>query len=265
MNGTVRLFFVIAKNIGIAFLLLIFAGLLSRGDSKEEAEAKRLGFASVGEMERIHEEGWHTKVQYVADETARAERSGFADIDEMRQADAVGAANKREYDRYLRDRERGGERAKARSEQDDFYQARSQSAQSFYAADLVPTQGDQTKEKVATTYDCWAAVNFAAIHFNRPEYRGDLTQSRLNDIIRARSFWNAEVEAMRSFFVAENSRYYMNYALEVSTAIANLTGTITEESPQFQPWRMWATGVARDCILYMDVGDPNQNSWQSFL
>jgi hypothetical protein len=113
MNDLLALIMTITKNVGIAFLLLLFAAFVSRGDSKEETEAKRLGFDSISEMERIHAEGWHTKAQYVADETSRAQRFGFKDIEELHEADDVGAANKEEYSRYLREKERKEAQAQA--------------------------------------------------------------------------------------------------------------------------------------------------------
>lgn len=106
MSDLIKLVVTVAKNAGIAFLLLLFAAFLSRGDSKEEAEAKRLGFDDVAEMEQIHGKGWHTKAQYIADETARAKRLGFKDIEELQEADSVGALNKQAFVRYLLDKER---------------------------------------------------------------------------------------------------------------------------------------------------------------
>lgn len=105
MSDLIKLVVTVAKNAGIAFLLLLFVAFLSRGDSKEEAEAKRLGFDDVVEMEQIHGKGWHTKAQYIADETARAKRLGFKDIEELQEADSVGALNKQAYVRYLREKE----------------------------------------------------------------------------------------------------------------------------------------------------------------
>lgn len=109
MNDLIKLITLIAKNVGIAFLLLLFAAFVSRGESKAEKEAKRLGFSGTSEMEKVHSLGWHTKTQYIADETARAKRLGFKDIDELHEADSAGAANKQEYTNYLREKDRAAQ------------------------------------------------------------------------------------------------------------------------------------------------------------
>lgn len=250
----------VGKNIGIAFLLLLLAGFVTRGESAEEQEAERLGFSSIWAMESAHEKGWHTNAQYVADETARAERFGFVDIEEMHRADEVGARTQADYDRHLRDKER----AQTQVEQGDFAQDSSQGAE-FSALNLVPTKGDEVKEKIATTFDCYMTVNFTENLFRRPDYQQEIPQDLFKDLSRAKLFWDAEYEAMKSYLRAENAEYHLNYLLSVSIANSNLTKGLTPNSAQFKSWQMWSVRISRACVTYIDVGNSNTNSWQSFL
>ena len=113
MNGFSNIIGATAKNIGIGFLLLLLIVFFAGGDTKEEAEAKRLGFDSKWGMEAVHEKGWHTNAQYQADEGARAKRLGFTSISEMESAERVGASNKVEYNRYLEKEALNAEREEA--------------------------------------------------------------------------------------------------------------------------------------------------------
>ncbi len=106
MNGVVRLIVVLAKNVGIAILLLLLAAFLFKGQSKEEREAERLGFDDISEMQEIHKKGWHTKAQYLADESARANKLGFSSLDKLHDADRAGFSSKADYEKHLEDKAR---------------------------------------------------------------------------------------------------------------------------------------------------------------
>lgn len=85
----------IRHAITLSFLLLPMVAC-----SPEPKEASRLGFASVDEMHDIQTKGWHTKYQYLADESARATKHGFASADELHAAEAAGYTEKAAYDQY---------------------------------------------------------------------------------------------------------------------------------------------------------------------
>ena len=88
-------------GVGLAFLALFVAMYFSGADKRaQEAEVTRLGFDSTYEMRDVQTKGWHTKSQYIADETARATRMGFASADELHNAEKAGYTDKAAYDQY---------------------------------------------------------------------------------------------------------------------------------------------------------------------
>jgi putative hemolysin len=94
--------------------------LTACGNAKED-EAKRLGFSSYSELEDIHSKGWHTRAQYLADETERAKRLGFINMDELHDAETAGIMDPAAYRKHKaeEDARLAAEEAKGDSEKED--------------------------------------------------------------------------------------------------------------------------------------------------
>lgn len=112
-------------EIDMRYNSLIAAGFLCVSlsactDAKEE-EAKRLGFSSYSELEDIHSKGWHTRAQYLADETEKAKRLGFINMDELHDAETAGILDPAAYRKHKaeEDARLAAEEAKGDSEKED--------------------------------------------------------------------------------------------------------------------------------------------------
>ena len=120
---------------------------LSGCGNAKEAEAERLGFSSVYEMERVHSKGWHTNAQYTADETERAKRLGFIDMDELHSAEAAGIVDPKAYRKYKANEDAKFEAEEAARERE----AKQEALQSTQPAQVSPAANLEATETANLT------------------------------------------------------------------------------------------------------------------
>lgn len=139
------------------------------------------------------------------------------------------------------------------SAQEDANQVAPEGREKFYAADLVPTHGDKVKENIATTHDCWIAMNFMDVISRRADYQNDMTTEISNNIIMGKSYWNQEYDSMLLLIKNEGTEGHKQYIIDVAKESEYFTGLLASEprSEQSKSWSRWAAKVANACVSYI--------------